>query len=378
MITVTPAIAADCVQRVHDCDETFWASRVPAERVHHGESLLGLPQPRLWLPGPLTELLASQWSAWGLPTRGSARVLDAGAGQGRNAVYLLQAPLCGVADSQALARTVVAIEVRRAIVEKMVVFATTALYPDALTSVGGSGALPPPPLEDMSSGQPPPALEDCPIAEEDCAMAGSSDVLTPLAACNQPRPPSVRVFVGRGLDARFHDLADAAWRAHCGGGVDNEPINEGGCSHVLHAVRGNVLDFISYAQGQGGGTTSLSPPASSFNCLLFSRFLDRAALASAVTAAPALAAPEGCTLCVEAFHASAEHPAEACHKIERGELLALVHDALAVIPRQARGEGAPPPPRWRAALLHEALAAAEDGRPLLQVVIRIAPETATR
>ena len=82
-------------------------------------------QGRLWRPGPLTALLAACWGGWGLPCGGSpAAVLDAGCGQGRNAVFLLQA----LGASGALPRlAVVGVDNRTAMVDKFVRFAVRAL-----------------------------------------------------------------------------------------------------------------------------------------------------------------------------------------------------------------------------------------------------------
>ena len=101
--------------------------------------------------------------------------------------------------------------------------------------------------------------------------------------------------------------------------------------------------------------TAQAPARSRYDVMLCARFLDRKALALASAALSSTAA----LIVIEHFHRSAKHPASPEDKLAEGEALEIVSASSA-----EPGGGA----RW--VVLIERRGEAEDGRPLLLVVLR--------
>jgi SAM-dependent methyltransferase len=280
----------------------FWGS-VPPERVVRGCAYPASLQPRLWRPSPLLEVFLERHPGWIPPPAasgadadadtggggGGLRVLDAGSGTCRNAVYLLRAwphPT----------NRVVAVDNRKAMVEKGLKFASR---------------------EGMA---------------ERCAVV----------------------------------LADMdEWVAARG---------------VRRGAAGE--------EGEGGGP---------FDVLLFMRFPHKTAIARSLelfgfvphqergtALAPSRHTPgwRGFVV-IEAFHTSTSHPTDRSSQFAEGEALELVLGGWEAARKGGGGgvgeeEGAAHPqgqgPLPVVDVVMEELGAAEDGRPLMNVVLRVRAE----
>lgn len=230
-----------------------FVARAPPERVIvAGEAAADAEdarrQPRLWEPSPLLQVLLERRAEW--LAAGTLRVLDAGCGTARNAVFLALA----LADAH-----VVAVDNRRAMVEKAAKF------------VARSGV-------------------------SDTAARGAVEVV----------------------------LGDIV------GFIDDAATARGGSE-------------------AGGGHESTEPR---FDAVLFMRFTHKAAIARAPSL---LRRGRGGVIVVEGFHVSARHPTEREQLLEEGEVAELLRSA----------------DRAEVETLLEQRAEAEDGRPMLHVVIRM-------
>lgn len=268
-----------------DAGRVDWAGAALARHVAAGP-YPPCEQPRLWQPGPLAvELVARLAAGEWLPRQREAvagrddsplpqqmRVLDAGSGMGRNAVYLAQ-------------------EAPRAL-----------------------------------------------------AQAAGADLAAKQAA------PSVRVTA---VENRW-PLVDmsAAFAARLGVGG------------AVHCVLAEYADFLAACERANNNNTTddanAAPPPhdTEFDAVLYARFMDKPSLPRLARTLLPRASPG--LLLVEHFHASAAHPVDPAQTIAEGELLAAVSDT------GGSGGGT-----WTQLL--ERRSTAEDGRPLLQVVLRHDP-----
>ena len=148
-----------------------------------------------------------------------------------------------------------------------------------------------------------------------------------------------------------------------------------------------IIDQYSSSTKLGDEATGNSNDHRGFDIVLFARFMDKPSLRRIETVIPR---HSPALLCVEHFHASADHPSDPAQKISEEEVLALVqssagksHDSRAggTSPSSASADvracdaHASPAPHWE--VLLERRTAAEDGRPLLQTVLRHTPEAHT-
>jgi hypothetical protein len=308
-----------------DSDEAFWRA-VPEQLIDNGP-WAAEKQGRLWRPGPLTALLAAQWTAWGLPLGefgAPVAILDCGCGQGRNAVYLLQT-LSKLAGMQAL--SCVCVDNRLAMVDKCVRFAVRAVERLGVCTGGAE-------FSERTQGL---ALGTWGAAQ--APLGGVASTCTTAAGHQQ------RVLYGvKG------DILEWIEGGSLGGEGDPGPV--GGSKAV-----GQVGQWCPpLQQGAGAaeaGLLAAPPPPRAYNAILFMRTMHREAISSAVDALN----PKGGILAVETFHTSTSHPKERAQQLEFGEVASLVWS------RRAGVQG------WRMQVLHEQIVPAEDGRPLLQCVV---------
>lgn len=279
-------------------------------------------QPRLWAPGPLAydlvrhlaEWLPEAWQADASPLpRPPFRVLDAGSGMGRNAVYLAEElpAVLGAAWRGAESAN------NDAVLERQCDVGDTAAPPHT----------PPTPL-----------APDHPLyiaAVDNRALMG---LRCGMLAHRTSLPQHILVHpvvadVGAYLAARPY------WGPCASGDTRDAP-------------EGRVHDVCS---ARASAWVAVHGPITAFDVVVCARWVDKPVLSRIGCAMAA----GGALLLVEHFHADCPHPADPRQKLEEGEVLALVSagDATA-------GSGAV----WRT--LVERRVAAEDGRPLLQAVLR--------
>jgi SAM-dependent methyltransferase len=275
------ALAPDCAALIMEGEEaiSFWAA-VPADRLAAGPFTLQ-QQCRVWQPSPLAPVFLSYLHPHLAAVEGERvrhlRVLDAGAGTGRNAVYLLQ-ELPALAPH--VACRVTAVDNRKSMCEKAVKFGARA-----------------------------------------------------------------------------------------------------GVSHALHVVQADIGSHVLQAQTEGDG----------YHVAAFFRFLDWPTITASVdTLRPWLGGPcavhldmrgggstkgpqhtekstaQACAghawIVVEHFHVDSHHPKEESKKLREGQVLTRL-----VLHESATGSLGH---RWAFKVVHEARAECEDGRPMLQVVVK--------
>jgi SAM-dependent methyltransferase len=117
-----------------------------------------------------------------------------------------------------------------------------------------------------------------------------------------------------------------------------------GLSERITPVQADVMAFLEGA-------------APAFHVAAFFRTTNKGAMAAALSVLTPWSGPDGCAfVVVEGFHVSSPHPTSRSSTLEEGEVESLVRGGAA--------------PEWVVHTLHEALVQAEDGRPLLQVILR--------
>lgn len=288
-------------------------------------------QPRLWVPGPLASELVRCLAEW-LPSasqpppqagadlstaplpRPPFCVLDAGSGMGRNAIFLAE----------------------------------------ALPAVLGAAVWRSPDADRDDDG----------VADAGRRAAGQA-----AAPPHAPTPPPPRPLYIAAVDNR------ALMGRRCGMLAHRASLP----SHTLvHPVVADVGAYLATAAPYWGPCAADDPadalggsgpectaracgwvashgPIAAFDAVLCARWVDKPVLARIGCAMAA----GGALLLVEHFHADCPHPPDPGQKLSEGEVLALVSAG-----DEAAGSGAV----WRT--LSERRVAAEDGRPLLQVVLR--------
>jgi len=122
---------------------------------------------------------------------------------------------------------------------------------------------------------------------------------------------------------------------------------------------GSITGGEPLSESDGPQLSSLRGPPQSFDVILFMRFINRECIISSIDSL----APRGGIIAVETFHTSTPHPTHRESQLERGELCELL---------KTRGGGGERGD-WLVTLVHEDIAFAEDGRPLLQAVVWVFP-----
>jgi hypothetical protein len=322
-----------------ETDEAFWCAVPPAAVVYGWHASARV---RLWRPGPVAELIVANWREWRMPLRGPATVLDVGCGQGRNGIFLLQ-ELGGAFAAHGLSArvplTVIAIDKRRPIVERATLFAAYA-------------------------------TDACVISTD----AQAPDEVRAATRMTAPRAADRRAqfFVSAIADANVFIEATAARlaarrlrereaSASAAAATGNETPGDASPT-AAHAAAAAALAASVMAAGGPGA----SEVPDRFDVVLFARTCIKDAMAKAV--ALLLSRSRCALIAMDSFHASAPLPESADNKMDDGEFEALVRASLADAKVAAGAVG-----EWTIECLHESKHVSEDGRTMIQAVVRLAP-----
>lgn len=347
-------------------DESFWAT-VAADP--------NPPRTRLWRPGPLAETIVKDSTLFlGRASSGSIRLLDAGCGTGRNAVFITQ---------EAPAVACVCLDNRQVLVDKCARFAArVGIHPPRLEVIcAESEAWFMSRLHRMNSliG----CIRQADESNVDTAAAapatGTDSASTRLSSTPEHESSSLRCRPRKG---RVRLGADSA--------------------AVLAAADPRAFDIIMFARFTHKPSILLAAQVLYNQASAFSDIVTRPSCNGRLPVHSLLLTLnlqvsqghlDSCLLAVESFHTTTPHPASRDQTLDEGELFRYVcsEPSPSIISSSFRESetsdskdlpsifcrdrellpacaGQPCEPIWES--LFEARIPCEDGRPLLQVILR--------